>query len=145
MYWYDGGKLPDPALIHGEKMSSSGSCVIGDKGTLYSPNDYGAKYVLLPKEKYEEYEKPEPTIPRCEVKGNPDYKQMGELVNAIGGGPDAMSNFNYASRLTETILLGNVAMRAGKPIEWDAKNAKVTNMPEANQFLGRDYRPGWTL
>jgi predicted dehydrogenase len=145
LHWYDGGKLPDPALIHGEKMSSSGSCIIGDKGTLYSPNDYGAEYVLLPKEHYDGYKKPEPSIPRCQVKGNPDYKQMGELVNAIGGGPDAMSNFDYAGRLTETILLGNVAMRAGKPIEWDAKNMKVTNMPEANQFLGREYRSGWTL
>jgi predicted dehydrogenase len=145
MYWYDGGKLPKAELIHGEKMSSSGSCIVGDKGTLYSPNDYGAKYVLLPKEKYEGYEKPEQSIPRCTVSGNPDYKQMGELINAIGGGPDATSNFNYAARLTETILLGNVALRAGQPVEWDAKRMKITNMPEANQFLGREYRPGWTL
>jgi hypothetical protein len=67
------------------------------------------------------------------------------LINAIGGGPDATSNFNYAARLTETILLGNVALRAGQPVEWDAKRMKITNMPEANQFLGREYRPGWTL
>jgi hypothetical protein len=56
-----------------------------------------------------------------------------------------MSNFNYAGRLTETILLGNVAMRAGQEIQWDAANVKVTNIPEANQYLQREYRQGWYL
>ena len=51
-----------------------------------------------------------------------------------------MSNFDYAGRLTETVLLGNLAMRAGQKIEWDAKNLKVTNVPEANQFVKREYR-----
>lgn len=145
MYWYDGGKLPNPDLLHGEKSSSSGSLIVGAKGSLYSPNDYGAKYKLLPKDQYVGYEPPTPTIPRNTHPGNPDQKQMREFVAAIQGGPDATSNFNYASRLTETILLGNVALRAAQPIEWDGVNAKVTNLPEANQFLNRQYRKGWTL
>jgi hypothetical protein len=58
-----------------------------------------------------------------------------------------MSNFGYAGHLTETILVGNLALRAGegKRIEWDAKNLKSTNMPEINQFVHREYRSGWTL
>lgn len=145
MYWYDGGKLPNPELLQGEKSASSGSLIVGTKGSLYSPDDYGAAYVLLPKENYQGFKKPERSIPRNTHPGNPDQKQMRELVAAIEGGPDAMANFDYAGRLTETILLGNVALRAGEPIEWDAKNMKVTNSKEANQYLGREYRKGWTL
>jgi len=136
--WYDGGKRPEPALLQGEKYASSGSLLVGDKGTLYSPNDYGAKYVLLPKKKFVDYKKPEPTLPR-----SPGH--FTEYAEACKGGPAAMSNFDYAGRLTETILLGNVALRAGEEIKWDAKNLKVTNMPGANKYLGRDYREGWAL
>ena len=58
-----------------------------------------------------------------------------------------MSNFSYAGRLTETILVGNLAMRSpeGSRIEWDAKNLKSTNMPEVNQFTHREYREGWSI
>ena len=136
--WYDGGKRPEPALLQGEKYASSGSLLVGDKGTLYSPNDYGAKYVLLPKEKFVDYKKPEPTLPR-----SPGH--FTEYAEACKGGPAAMSNFDYAGRLTETILLGNVALRVGEEIKWDAKNLKVTNNPGANKYLGRDYREGWAL
>jgi len=57
-----------------------------------------------------------------------------------------MSNFNYAGPLTETVVLGNVAMRLpGKKLEWDAANVKVTNVKEANQYVRREYREGWRL
>jgi hypothetical protein len=55
-----------------------------------------------------------------------------------------MSNFDYAGRLTETLLLGNVAMRVGSKIEWSAKDLKVTNNSDANKYLHREYREGWT-
>ena len=55
-----------------------------------------------------------------------------------------MSNFDYASRLTETILLGNAAMRAGKKLEWDGEKGEFADA-DANKFLGRDYRDGWSL
>jgi hypothetical protein len=56
----------------------------------------------------------------------------------------AVSNFDYAAMLTETILLGNVAMRVGKKLMWDGPNLKVTNAPEAAQYIKRTYRNGWT-
>ena len=58
-----------------------------------------------------------------------------------------MSNFGYAGRLTETILVGNLAVRAGEGqrIEWDAKNLVSTNLPEPNQYVQREYREGWSL
>ena len=57
----------------------------------------------------------------------------------------ALGNFDTAGLLTETVLLGNVAILAGKKIEWDGPNLKVANAPEAQKFLHREYRKGWTL
>src|SRR5690606_31253280 len=126
MYWYDGGKLPSPELTKNlplgdsGKLSSSGSLLIGDEGTIYSPNDYGAKFMHLPEEKYKDWKGPEESIPR-----SPGH--FKEFVDGINGGPEPMSNFpNYAGPLTETILLGNLAVWTakegkGKKIEWDAK------------------------
>ena len=56
-----------------------------------------------------------------------------------------MSNFDYAAVLTETMILGNVAIVAGKKIEYDGSNMKVTNNEDANRLLRREYRKGWSL
>ena len=145
--WYEGKNngqklLPSAELLKGQRASDSGSLLVGEKGTLYSPNDYGAEYLLLPKENFEGYKPPEPKLPR---NGKEDLGMKIEWVEAIKGGPPAMSNFNYAGMLTETILLGNVAMRAGKLLEWDGPNMRFTNAPEANAFLKIEPRKGWTL
>ncbi|MBA4031261.1 MAG: dehydrogenase [Planctomyces sp.] len=138
LYWYDGGNRPDPALMPGVKQGASGSLVIGEKGSIFSDNDYHGTYTLLPSEQWKEYVKPE-------YKVSPGH--FKEFADAIKENkPElAMSNFDYACRLTETVLLGNVALRAGKEIEWDGVNMKVTNLPEANKFLTREYRKGWEL
>ncbi len=136
--WYDGGKRPDKELLHGKPFKDSGSLVIGSKGTLYSPNDYGSQFYLLPEEKYADYKKPEPTLPRT-------GDHFGEFAAACKGGPAAMSNFAYAGRLTETILLGNVALKAGQKVEWDAKNMKIKNIPNSEHLIKREYRKGFGL
>jgi predicted dehydrogenase len=140
MYWYDGAKKPPESLMLGEApLPNTGSILVGTKGTLVSRGDYGGEEnILLPKKDFADFKAPEPTLPRS--KGH-----FEEFATACRGGAPAMSNFNYAGRLTETLLMGNVAIRAGKPIEWDAKAFKVTNLPEANKFLAREYREGWTL
>lgn len=145
--WYEGKKadvkvLPPIELIHGEKFSDSGSLLVGDKGVLFSPNDYGERYKLLPTDKFVDYKAPTPTLPR---NGRGDSGMKAEWVAAIKGGPPAMSNFNYAAMLTETILLGNVAMRVGKKMEWDGPNMRVSNCPEADQYIRPEFRKGWTL
>ena len=136
--WYDGGNLPPEELLMGEKMKPSGVVLIGDEGNFYTPDDYGAEYVLLPKDKFKDFKKPEQSLPR-----SPGHFE--EFVVACKGGDPAMSNFNYASRLTETTLLGNAAIRSGKKLEWNPKKMEFTNAPEANKFLTRDYRDGWSL
>ncbi|HMC64613.1 MAG TPA: Gfo/Idh/MocA family oxidoreductase [Gemmataceae bacterium] len=166
--WYEGIRdakrvLPPDALQakvlkRGEKLSDSGSMLVGDKGILFSPNDYGSQYKLLPEKDFADYKGPEPTLPR---NGKGDDGMKGEWVRAIRENkPDiAMSNFDYAALLTETILLGNVAMRAGKPVQidkkdknrlgrkldWDGENMQVTNAPEAMAFIKPQYRNGWEL
>ncbi|GAB4134808.1 MAG: Gfo/Idh/MocA family oxidoreductase [Planctomycetaceae bacterium] len=136
--WYDGGKRPDRKLLQGERMTSSGSLLVGSKGTLYSPNDYGSRYVLLPKKQYANYKKPAASLPR-----SPGHFQ--EFAIACKGGPAAMSNFDYAGRLTETILLGNLALRSNKKLTWDAKTMTVTNDKDVNAFVRRDYREGFGI
>jgi predicted dehydrogenase len=141
--WHEGRKngelvLPATELFQGEKISGSGSLLVGTKGTLYSPDDYGAKSIWLPKDKFTEMRKPEPHIPR-----SPGHHK--EWIEACKGGRPAMSNFSHAGPFTEFVLLGNVAMRVGKKFEWDAVNLKAKNCPEADQYIKREYRKGWSL
>ncbi len=141
-YWYDGGELPPRYLAGGvtlpEKLSSSGSVLVGSKGALFSPNDYGAQFSLLPEANFKDYKKPDAWLPRSPGHHN-------EWIEACKGGPAAMSNFSYAGLLTESILLGNVAMRARTEIAWDGPNMKVTNNEAANALISREYRKGWEL
>ena len=154
--WYEGidnhrkKYLPPDDLLAkvlkpGEKLSDSGSLLVGSKGILFSPNDYGAQYRLIG-DGVEEAAKSVPeSLPR---NGRGDDGMKAEWAEAIANGkPEiAMSNFEYAGSLTEFILLGNVAMRfPGTKLEWDTANLKVTNKPEANQFVSKEYRKGWEI
>ena len=149
--WYEGAKdgarnLPSNDLVFGEDLPTSGCILVGDKGVFFSPNDYGGEYKLLPGESYENYDEPTPTLARTDSgNGGHDLNQKREWIEACKGGPAAFSNFHYAGLLTETILLGNVAVKAGKKIYWDGPKFKITNAPEAEQFLHTDYRTGWTI
>lgn len=163
-HWYDGGELPSDELLYklpekfirkverqkkDPKKKTSGALVVGSKGMLFSENDYGQEYDLIPLEDGVEFKVPEPTLPRIPWEGGTDQRQKWEFVATCKGeyAPGTMSNFGYAGRLTETILVGNLAMRSkeGTRIEWDAKNLKSTNVPEVNQFVQREYRSGWEI
>jgi len=163
-YWYDGGNLPHEGVTSqlpksfqkrleaqrsGKGKKTSGAVLVGSKGVLFSPDDYGSKYYLLPEENFQDFEKPAQTLPRISFNGNDDQRQKWEFVLSIKGEyePGTMSNFGYAGRLTETILVGNLAMRAGQGerIEWDAKALASTNVPVVNEYVHRTYREGWTL
>jgi hypothetical protein len=138
MVWYDGGKSPDPALLQGAKKTNSGALLVGEKGSLYSGGDYGSRYQLLPTEKFVGYKKPEQSLPR-----SPGH--FKEFANACRGGDPAMSNFDYAGRLTETVVLGNLSLFVDKKVMWDSKNLKATNAPELAKVIKRDYREGWEV
>ncbi len=150
LVWYEGHKegkknLPPLDLLQGEKPSGSASLMIGEKGTMYSPADYGERWVLLPKKHFEGFENPPRTLPRFQSRDD-DHNQKAEWVAAIKGGPKALSNFDYAGMLAETVLLGNVAIRqTGKLLEFDGPGLKIRNDSQANEHLRREYRKPWTL
>lgn len=134
MTWYDGGKRVPTELLDGEDPSNSGALVVGDKGKLYSFGDYGENWKLLGIDE-----------PRdIEFERSPGH--FTEWVEAIKSGSQSVSNFpDYAGPLTETILLGNLAVWSGSRVEWDAKNIKATNAPELDSFVNREYRDGYSL
>jgi hypothetical protein len=146
LVWYDGktdkgSNLPSSEAVHGLKLKQgqSGMLIVGSKGMMFSPDDYGEKQDWMTLEgKKMEVTKPEPSLPR-----SPGHYK--EFVNACKGGKPCLSNFDYAAVLTEAILLGVVALKSGKKIEYDAEQGKVTNEASANQFLAREYRKGWEL
>ncbi len=131
--WYDGNMTPRE--VAGERVPHSGVMFVGTEGHMFA--DYGS-YRLFPKDKFKGFEPPKPSIPRS-------IGHHAEWIKACKDGSETTCNFNYSGALTETVLLGNVAYRSGKPIEWDAENLKVTNVPEANQYVDKDYRPGWEV
>ncbi len=140
--WFDGeNRPPRPAdLEEGRKLPDQGGLYYGDKGTLLLP--HGSRPELIPYSKMRDLKMPDPWIRRWDNGASGHYT---EWVEACKGGPKPLSNFDYAGPLTEAILLGNIAAKAGRKIEWDSAAMKVTNMPEINQCLSRQYRKGWTL
>jgi len=148
--WYEGARggernLPPAELLQGETPSSSGALLIGERGAMFSPNDYGAEQKLLPAKQFEGYQAPAPTLARIDGDRGIDDNQKREWAHAILGGPAAMSNFDYAAVLTETMLLGNLAVRVGKTLEYDAAKLQITNCPDAADLISPPYRRGWEL
>ena len=142
--WYDGGLLPSrpEELELGRELPESGTIFVGDKGKIMCET-YGGSPRLIPETKMKEYKRPPKTIPR--IAGGADGHEK-DWVRACKGGEPACSNFEYSGPLTETVVMGNLAMRnPGKILEWDGQNMKVTNLPEANEHVHRQYREGWTL
>jgi hypothetical protein len=140
--WYDGGAKPEkPAEMEAAQMETNGALYIGDKGKIVA-SEYGDKPHLLPESRMVEYKRPDPTIPR--VPGG----LMGHhrnFIQACKGGPAACSNFDVSGPFTEMALLGNLALRLGKKLEWDSVNLKCPNAPEADAFLKPTYRDGWKV
>jgi predicted dehydrogenase len=137
--WYDGGKLPPNELVEGAALPKNGTILVGSNGRVVFKDWNPDGFRVLPEEKFKDFKAPAPTIPRAS-KG--PYQ---EWIAACKGGPLCLSNFDYAARLTETVLLGIVALRAGRRLEWNGRKLQAKNCPEAYQYIRRDYRKGWTL
>ncbi len=131
--WYDGDKIP--ASIRDIPTGGGGNLFIGDKGMLRA--DYDTLHFYSEKE-FAGYKPPKPSIPHS-------IGHHAEWIRACKTGEPTTCNFGYAGPLTEAVLLGNVAFRAGKRLAWDSEKLTATNCPEANQFLKSEYRKGWTL
>lgn len=137
--WYDGGlKPPRPdELEDNRSLSSSGLIFTGDKGSMLC--GFAAdEPKLLPESKMRDYKIPPKTLPRSVG----HYK---EWIEACKGARPAGCNFSFGGPLTETVLLGNIALRVEGKLYWDAKGMLFTNSDEANRYVKEPYRAGWTL
>jgi predicted dehydrogenase len=158
-WWYEGNPKqsiipirPYPETVReilaaGTEFPGSGALIIGDKGQLFSTDDYGGRFDLKLKDdaaftaghKHPAVMNVVPeSIPR-----SPGHEQ--EWIDMIKGGAPAYSNFEIAAYLNEVILLGCIAQRIGEgnPIEWDGPNMRSPNLPAANALVTREYREGW--
>ncbi len=127
------------------KDVSSGSFLIGDKAVLFSPDENGSEaYIITDSGSTEKLTGGPQILPS---NGGGDEGMKREWIAAIKANRPEMaySNFDFAGMLTETILLGNVAIRAGKLLEWDGPQLRFTNAFDANQYLKREYRSGWSI
>ncbi len=141
LYWYDGGKKPGmPSPAFDRDALFKGVLFKGDKGWLVADYDL---LILMPKQRdndMTQYKspKPEDLIPR-----SPGHHE--EWIIACKTGKPTTCNFDYSGALIENNMLALVAYRVGKKLEWDAKNLKATNCPEADQYIHKTYRQGWVL
>jgi hypothetical protein len=140
LFWYDGGMrppVPDELAAEGKTFSREGMMFVGDKGKILA-GFRGENPVLIPETKMKDIITT-PTPEATTRRGNDVWTE------AFKNKTQSPGSFLYAGPVTETILLGAVALRAKKKVEYDSVNMKITNVPEANQFLTREYRPGWEL
>jgi predicted dehydrogenase len=130
--WYDGGRLPTkrgPHLPANERLPSSGSLFIGEKGSLVLP------HVAAPR-----------LYPGTKVDALESLNHYHGWIDGCISGEQPSDGFDYGGPLTEAVLLGNIAVRyRGTKMQWDADAMKVTNHEEANQWLRREYRDGWDI
>jgi predicted dehydrogenase len=134
LVWYDGGKKPPQSLAPNEKYSPGGVLVVGDKDTLYVGGEHGGGAKLL------SGAAPQASFPVS-------HGHFEEFILMIEGGPAAVSNIpDYAGPLTETVLLGNLAIKSpGQRLEWDARNLRVPGRADLDEIIRPEYRKGWTI
>jgi hypothetical protein len=141
VYWYEGGIKPrTPAALvkKGIRIPEDGVMFVGEQGTLLT--DYGYGNAVLLDVKNEDSLKDSVKIPPYTA-----IDQTDEMITAFKGGKPSRGSFESAQTVAEAICLGNLAIRMDDRLEWDNVSMKVTNMPAANQYLSRIYRPGWEL
>ncbi|HZL35145.1 MAG TPA: Gfo/Idh/MocA family oxidoreductase [Tepidisphaeraceae bacterium] len=136
--WYDGGKRPPKFAQWGLNPNwASGVMFVGDHGLLFADYD---RHHLFPEKDFKDYQPPRPNIPNSVG----HHKEW--VMACLKNDPSATTcRFDYSGPLTEAVLLGNVAFRTGKTLAWDARNLKIPNAPEAEQYLHYEYRKGWEL
>src|SRR5436305_4660170 len=139
MYWYDGGQKPSAELVGSSKLAANGAIVVGTKGTLSSVEWTGGDWALLPRDRFRDFKPPRRSQPRA-----PGQSHHQEWLAACRGGEPAFCRFEgFASKLTETMLVANLALRTGRKIHWNAEAMEARGCPEASLLIRPEYRVGW--
>lgn len=140
--WYDGGLRPErPAELEPERQMGNGFgglLFVGEKGKIMCGAHGADGLRIIPETAMAAYQRPPKRLPRS-------IGHHAEWIAACKGGSPCGSSFDYAGPLTEAVLLGNIALRVPQRLDWDADALKITNAPDANKWLQREYRAGWSL
>ncbi len=139
--WLEGLEPPRPAELEEERnLPAEGGVIFHGETGVIMCDVYGGSPRIVPETKMKAYKQPPKTIPRVEGTHEDDW------MRAIRNKSKAGADFSYSGPLTEFALLGNLARRfPGKVLKWDPQNLKVTNFPDANDWVRRPYREGWSL
>lgn len=141
VFWYEGGirpATPAPLTANGRRMPKEGVMFVGEHGAIVA--DYGYENPVLLGVKDAEALTASVRPPQPEL-----VDQTTEMIQAFQGQKPSRGSFEQVQTVAEAICLGNLAIRMDDRLEWDNQSMKVTNLPEANNFLSRIYRPGWEL
>ncbi len=135
--WNDGGRLPSTKGSHlpsNEALPASGSLLIGESGSLVLPHVGAPRWYFAA------------DASRPNIETLPSLNHYHGWIDGCLSGEQPTDGFDYGGRLTEVVLLGNVAVRfRTQTLQWDADNLRITNLEAANKWLTRDYRDGWEL
>ena len=143
--WFDGRLMPPRPkdLEPARRLEGNGALFLGDKGTIMHGSHGAGGLRIVPEEKMKAYKRPEKTLPRVR-RGQAGHEQ--DWVRACKGGQPASSSFDYSGPLSETILMGNLAVRfPDKELLWNGEAMEITNDADANAYVKRTYREGWHL
>jgi predicted dehydrogenase len=147
LFWYDGGmkpRLPEELESHNVEMPPEGILFVGERGAIMA-GFFGQDPQLFAKGKREPLGK-ETAAPHGPAHGKRDPGgRYTPWVRAVKGGEPSPGNFLSAAAITDTVNLGTVALRAGRKVHFQSDSMTITNAPDANRFLRRQYRPGWEL
>ncbi len=154
LFWYDGGikpPVPEELMSENKELQEEGMMFVGDKGKIVG-GFRGENSQLIPEAKMRAFRTannlPEPA-PRQRGRGrqggDPSARNAA-WINAFKGGPASYGDFQLAGPICDTVTLASISLRlGGRRLLWDSAGAKITNIPEANKFLTREYRPGWEI
>ncbi|MGE5125799.1 MAG: Gfo/Idh/MocA family protein [Betaproteobacteria bacterium] len=141
LHWYDGGlRPPKPRELDedGEPMPEEGMLLVGDRGKILA--GFSAQQPrLVPKARMQAFQPPPATLPR-------PIDELDQWIRACRGTQPSDASFQSVAAITETILIGTIALRVDRKLRWDAAKASFVNAPEADALMARpEYREGWKL
>jgi predicted dehydrogenase len=140
MTWYDGSKLPPaPPEMEGRRMGSNGIMFVGDKGKMVGGSHAGAPR-LIPESRNKEIGQPPQMMER-----SPGHQKEWIAACKYNKPQNALAGFAYSGPFTEALLVGNLAVRLQKRVEWDSENMRSPNCPEADNYITQFYRRGWEI
>lgn len=144
LFWYDGGmrpRTPDELAADNQELQPEGMMFVGDKGKILA-GFLIENPRLIPEKKMREYQGAKPST---EPAQREPLGGVNEWVAACRGGKPSEGEFLHAGPISESFNLAAAALRTGRRIDYDAASMKITNIPEANKYLYREYRKGWEL